>query len=165
MRTGEYKVKGITVDPDRKILFTPTPSQDDLHSRADRMEMLAGQFDQAGIDGQAGIEGDALQLTAQLTRASTGRTRHGDIVPPRKQGAAEEKSTPSRPALTDLVARYGKRTAKKIRAGRYAVENDKVYNMSLWRAIYQTSRREFWKSASLLFVACTSLQSDRNRID
>lgn len=144
MRTHGFRPIGQTFDPDRKILFTPQQSSDNLNDRADRMEMLAALTDQPGNDG------DALQLTAQLTRAST--TYRG--APERL--ANEKASTQSHPSHVDLAKKYGKRSAKRIKAGRYAVEDDKIFNMSLWRAMYTTGRAEFWHSAALLFVACKS---------
>lgn len=145
MRTAGHRSAGPPTSPDRKILFTPQPSIEDLNERAGQMEILANYPDQPGNNS------DSLQLTAQLTRASTLYNRDQDaaVRPPKNH-----KSTASHPTHAELVTRFGKRNAKKIQAGRSAVEEDKVYDMSLWKAMYRTGQVAFWKVIALLFASC-----------
>lgn len=149
MRTIGYRPANNPLNPARKILFTPDQSKDDLDERADRIEMLSNLNDQTGNDSEA------LQLTAQLTRASSIslNTALAAPVTSKVPSPVFKESSPSHPSLPDLSAKFGKRTAKKIQAGQYAVEEDKVYDMSLWRALYQSGKRRLWIAVAIQCVS------------
>lgn len=146
MRTVGFRPQSEKTNTDKTIIFTPDQSFDDLDERASRMEVLAGLPDS--------YDPENTQLTAQLTRAASNlqmstAAGENDAAQTHTKRVSHVLSVPD-----DLISRFGKRNATKIRLGRYAVESGKLYDLSLWRAIYRTFQAEFWKSTACLFIAC-----------
>jgi hypothetical protein len=75
---------------------------------------------------------------------------------PKKKGLPEESSPEDKKAPSKAdVSRFGRRKAKKIVEGKLAVEDGKVYDMSLIRAMYHTFAVKWW-----IAVACLVCSSE-----
>lgn len=63
----------------------------------------------------------------------------------------------------DLAASYGWRQTRKVLSGKTAIEDGKLYDMSLIRACYNANQNQFWLGSALLLTGCslcaTNMQS------
>lgn len=165
-RTEGYRIEdsGMPQDEkpskDRALLFTPQASTDDLG--ANTMETL----EDPAVDADAGFHRDLdRQISRISTRRSSVATVHEahanaptDAEVAKKLAASGDNAT----SKADLIKTYGKRKANKILAGKLAVEDGKIYDMSLVRACYEVNKLQFWIGAqlccSLLAVSRTLMQ-------
>jgi hypothetical protein len=72
---------------------------------------------------------------------------------PSKTGATKDASEESEP---DLIAKWGKKKAKKIAGDAYAVEDGVMYDMSFERSLFKTVTKPWWICFWLLFADCES---------
>jgi hypothetical protein len=72
---------------------------------------------------------------------------------PANTGTTKDASEEPEP---DLIAKWGKKKAKKIAGDAYAVEDGVMYDMSFERSLFKTVTKPWWICFWLLFADCES---------
>ncbi|WVQ83250.1 hypothetical protein IAT38_005389 [Cryptococcus sp. DSM 104549] len=117
------------------------------------------------------VEDDLWDVTPDLACRTVGDRLEGNYVkrlpPSRRPPAYRQISTAEKPPpspdldndVSDLAAantkRFGKSRAAKIEAGEMAVEDGKLYDMSLGKAIYSTVWTTYWESVGWKLIGQT----------
>ena len=100
----------------------------------------------------AGFKADAgdTNITHPLPSAQI----DDQVQPDGKNVMSKGKKIEKPPLDPVLVKKHGKRKARKLAQGKYVVEEDQVYTMSLLGAIYSSVWFAWWKSIILSAAGC-----------
>lgn len=149
---------------DRAIIFTPRASSED--SRDDpKMETLAVAAEDENnmadpLDPELRISRGHSRLRSTETRrpssAQNGDDGQGvlnglsvDVIAEKLAAAGSEDHSKEA-----LIKRFGKRRTAKILEGKLAVEEGKLYDMSLLKACYKTYAFTIWKGSLMVSAGC-----------
>ena len=110
------------------------------------------EVDNADVASVEQAEDEAREeLNVQLQESSVAPGLFAEDIQPVVSRATSNNAqkTVDHEASHDFVKLYGKRKAKKIIDDRIAVEDGKLFDMSIWKAMYKTISLEWWLAVSL----------------
>lgn len=164
--TQTQAADGTKLPPSSALLFTPRASEE--LDDAPGMEMLVDPLGDSQMS--ATLHDTDLTNIARSSSRRSSSTPMGPSFPHilRAVSAHQEALATTDAHVKDkltaagseahtreeLVKRYGKRKADKIIAGRMAVEDGKIYDMSLLRACYESNKKGIWRGAIMLLLGC-----------
>ena len=137
------KFKPIVVEENEKAILPDRTYDIELAHRAVAEETAIAE---AAVDLAPGI-GESVQVE-QIPDIVTPPSESSSIT--RRDDKPEKPATPT--VDPDLEKKYGKNKAAKLAAGKIAVENGKLYDMSLVNAIWHTVKMDWIIGCS--FYAC-----------